>query len=311
MTGFSALLASDLHGSNACFRKAVALAIHQRVDVLIIAGDWSGKHSVFLSKNPDGSADSVTGDDHKLHIPSQRLKERLDGWRDCGSYPVFLEAGHTYSPIELMALEERVRVQRLRQWLEYGQQQLRQLGIGLMTIPGNDDGSEIEAVLSEHPWVTNLDECVQSFRGHELFGLGYSNVTPWQSPRELSEMELTKRLARIATQITDWPDAIGVIHVPPLDSGLDLAPHLEMDHEVLRPSGRGLVPIGSSAVREFIKAYGPLAVFSGHCHESRGFVKVGATSCVNAGSQCHAGTLSACLIRIADQSVLGHQFFVN
>jgi Icc-related predicted phosphoesterase len=311
MTGFSALLASDLHGSNACFRKAVALAIRQRVDVLIIAGDWSGKHSVFLSKKPDGSADYVTSDDHKLHIPSQHLKERLDNWRDCGSYPVFLEAGHTYSPTELMALEEQVRVQRLRQWLEYGEQQTRQLGIGLMTIPGNDDGSEIEAILSEHPWVSNLDERVHSFRGHEFFGLGYSNVTPWQSPRELPEEELEKRLTRVATQITDWPGAIGVIHVPPLDSGLDLVPDLEMDQEVLRPSGRGLVPIGSLAVREFIKAYGPLAVFSGHCHESRGFVKVGATSCVNPGSQCHTGTLSACLIRIADRSVSGHQFFVN
>jgi Icc-related predicted phosphoesterase len=311
MTGFSALLASDLHGSSACFRKAVALAIRQRVDVLIIAGDWSGKHTVFLLKNPDGSADSIMSNDDTLHIPARNLKERLDGWRDCGSYPVLLEAGHAYTPAELMELEERVRVQRLRQWLEYAQGRMRQLGMSLLTVPGNDDGPEIEAALCEDPWLGNLDERVHSFRGHEIFGLGYSNVTPWQSPRELSEDELEKRLARVATQIADWPSAIGVIHVPPLESGLDLAPDLEMDQQTLRPSGRGLVPIGSSAVREFIKTYGPLAVFSGHCHESRGFVKVGGTSCVNPGSQCHVGTLCACLLRIGDRSVLGHQFFVN
>jgi Icc-related predicted phosphoesterase len=208
-------------------------------------------------------------------------------------------------------LEEQVRVQRLRQWLDYGQQQLHPLGISLFTVPGNDDGLEISATLAEHPWVRYLDERVQSFQGHELFGLGYSNLTPWNSPRELSEENLEKRLELVAAQIADWPSAMGVIHVPPLESGLDLAPDLEVDGESLRPSPRGLVPIGSSAVRAFINNYRPLAVFSGHCHESRGFIKIGTTSCVNPGSQCHLGTLSACLVHISDQSVIGHQFFLH
>ena len=311
MAGLRLLLASDLHGSSACFRKTIALAVSQRVDILVIAGDWSGKHAVYLSKKSDGSADRVALKGENEHITAADLKARLEGWRDCGSYPVFLETGRTYTPEDLLELEERVRLQRLRQWLDYGQEQVRALGISLFTVPGNDDGPEISAMLSEHPWVKNLDERVQSFRGHELFGLGYSNLTPWDSPRELSEENLEKRLRLVAAQIADWPSAIGVIHVPPLESGLDLAPDLEPAERTLRPSHRGLVPVGSSAVRAFIDAYRPLAILSGHCHESRGFVKLGTTSCVNAGSQCHLGTLSACLVHISDQSVVGHQFFLH
>ena len=128
--------------------------------------------------------------------------------------------------------------------------------------------------------------------GLELLACGWSNNTPWQTPREESEDDLYARLDALAQQVSDPRRAVFMIHVPPHDSGLDTAPILD---ENLRPTvSAGDVlrgPVGSTAVRRIIEAYQPVLAIHGHIHESGGERKIGKTVCINPGSEANHGIL--------------------
>jgi uncharacterized protein len=304
------LLASDLHGSNVCFTKLVALAVELRVSVLAVAGDWSGKRSIFLVKRSDGSAVCLGA--RQTELSAEDLNAKLIEWRNSGVYPIFIDSDTNNLETDFASVIAKARSKRLTQWLDYGQAQTRSLNMKFVSIPGNDDGPEIENVLATHPWVSDVDQRIERFGEHEFFGLGYSNPTPWHTPRELSEAEIEARLSIIADKIERWPRAIGVIHVPPFDSGLDLAPELTVSQDgVPRMTGWGDIPVGSHAVRAFVEKHHPLAVLSGHCHGARGLVQIGSTTCANAGSQYHAGVLCACFMQFDDGGLYEHQFFCH
>ena len=63
--------------------------------------------------------------------------------------------------------------------------------------------------------------------GYTLVGCGYSNRTPWNSPRECGEEELKTKLDRLMSQVSDPSRCILAAHVPPYESGLDDAPKLK------------------------------------------------------------------------------------
>ena len=99
-------------------------------------------------------------------------------------------------------------------------------------------------------------------------GLGYSNPTPFNTPGEYSEAELTRRLAPFAS----LRPLILVCHCPPKNTLLDRV--------------RVGVHAGSQAVREFIERHQPDYFFCGHIHEAEGASdQLGATRAFNAGKQ--------------------------
>ena len=128
--------------------------------------------------------------------------------------------------------------------------------------------------------------------GLRLMSYGWSNETPWKTPREVPEEELYRRLDGLAEQVDDARRAVFMIHVPPHDSGLDTAPILD---ENLRPTvSAGDVlrgPVGSTAVRRLIEERQPVLSVHGHVHESGGERKIGRTVCVNPGSEANHGIL--------------------
>lgn len=309
---FKLLLASDLHGSTLCFLKLIDLALELEIGAIVVAGDWSGKQSILVAKRPDGSASCMLPTKNReLRLSRNQLEQQLKEWRDTGTYPILLEPGSRPSREELVKLDLGIRAKRLQQWLDYGQTKTKVLGGRLMAIAGNEDGPEIIEVLAAHPWVCDLDERVVG-GPYTFLGLGYSNRTPWKTPRELSEDELDEKLRGLAREIKDWANVIGVIHVPPFDSRLDLAPEVRESRDgPPRLTGRGDVPVGSRAVRAFAEKYSPLAIVSGHCHTSRGIAYIGRTACVNPGSQYHKGTLSACRLDFNEDELTAHQFFLR
>ena len=62
-------------------------------------------------------------------------------------------------------------------------------------------------------------------------------------------------------------------------------------------------PGGSSAVRSAIEKHQPLLGLHGHIHESKGFVKIGRTFCVNPGSEYGEGILRGVIIDLEDGKV--------
>ena len=140
--------------------------------------------------------------------------------------------------------------------------------------------------------------------GLQLLSYGWSNHTPWNTPREVTEDELYERLDALAAEVRDPRRAVFMIHVPPHGSGLDTAPILD---ENLRPTvSAGDVlrgPVGSTAVRRLIETYQPLLGVHGHIHESGGERRIGQTVCINPGSEANTGVLRGFLVDIDDRGV--------
>jgi Icc-related predicted phosphoesterase len=137
---------------------------------------------------------------------------------------------------------------------------------------------------------------------YEMLSVGWSNPTPWDTPRECLEDKLAERIDRLASEIEDMENAIFNIHVPPYGTGLDDAPALDAD---LKPVDGGTVmkPVGSTAVRDAILRHQPLLALHGHIHESRGVQKLGRTTCINPGSVYGEGILQGVIVELRDRRV--------
>jgi Icc-related predicted phosphoesterase len=204
---------------------------------------------------------------------------------------------------ELLA---RLMNERVQAWMALATERLADSSVPLYLIPGNDDEFGIDAILNApgHTPVNADGNVVELPGGLQLLACGWSNNTPWQTPREESEDALYARLNALAAQVEDPRRAVFMIHVPPHDSGLDTAPLLD---ENLRPTvSAGDVlrgPVGSTAVRRIIEEYQPVLAIHGHIHESGGERKIGKTLCVNPGSEANHGILRGYLIDIGRKGV--------
>jgi uncharacterized protein len=203
-------------------------------------------------------------------------------------------------------LLHRLMTERVQEWLDLATERLADSPVPLYLIPGNDDEFGIDEILDapgRRP--VNVDgRVVEMPGGLELLACGWSNNTPWQTPREESEDDLYARLDALAKQVSDPRRAVFMIHVPPHDSGLDTAPILDQN---LRPTvSAGDVlrgPVGSTAVRRIIDDYQPVLAIHGHIHESGGERKIGKTVCINPGSEANHGILRGYLVDIGKKGV--------
>jgi Icc-related predicted phosphoesterase len=200
----------------------------------------------------------------------------------------------------------RLMSERLEAWLALATERLTDASAPLYLIPGNDDDFVIDQILNRPQYKPiNADGRVLEIPGDlQLLACGWSNHTPWQTPREETEDELYTRLDALAQQVHDPRRAVFMIHVPPHDSGLDTAPLL--DHNLRPTVSAGDVlrgPVGSTAVRRLIETYQPLLAIHGHIHESGGERKIANTLCINPGSEANHGVLRGYLIDIGRKGI--------
>jgi Icc-related predicted phosphoesterase len=280
-----------------------------KADVALLAGDLTGKAIVPIVER-DGQYETELLGVHRTARGDEQLAALARDIADVGYYSFVTsdeeaarlasdEAGRDVLLARLM--EERVGA-----WLELATERLADGDVPLYLIPGNDDEFGIDAILDQpgHAPV-NADGKVLDIPGDlQLLASGWSNHTPWQTPREESEDELYARLDALAQQVRDPRRAIFMIHVPPHDSGLDTAPILDQN---LRPTvSAGDVlrgPVGSTAVRRLIETYQPVLAVHGHIHESGGEHKIGKTLCINPGSEANHGILRGYLVDIGRKGI--------
>lgn len=289
--------ASDIHGSDRLWRKFVNAGRFYGADVLVMGGDLAGKavlpivrqNGGFVARELDG--DRVFGED-ELESVETRI-------RNLGFYPLVttddeLEEAHGNRDA-VDALFRRAMEQSVREWMNLARERLEGTGIRLYVMLGNDDEPHLKDVLAE-AGVDSEGEVVALGEGWQMISNGYSNPTPWHSPRELSEDELEQRLDALAARVDDPSRAVFNFHVPPVGTTLDRAPRLD---ESLKPVVRGgsvvIANVGSTAVRDVIERYQPALALHGHIHESRGTAKVGRTVCINPGSEYAEGVLHGAL----------------
>jgi Icc-related predicted phosphoesterase len=303
--------ASDIHGSEVLWRKFLSAAAGYRAQVLVMGGDVTGKVVVPLVERPEGVEVELFGERQTLTDPEaiEEIEHRI---RANGMYP------HRMTADELAQVAGQPEQDReawfadvmrrtFDQWLALADERLDD-STRCFVMPGNDDPPGVDAAIEAAAKVEACDDRVVEFAGHGMISLGYSNPTPFDSPRELDEDELYRRIAGLAEQLPDPRRAIFNLHVPPYDSTLDTAAELDENLEVVMSgSAPKMIPVGSTAVREAIERFEPLLSLHGHVHESAGATRIGRTLCINPGSDYHTGRISGCLLQLRDEDVR-HQF---
>jgi len=210
---------------------------------------------------------------------------------------------HLVSPSEFKELEanpgkvkdlfKQLMVERVREWVSLAEERLGKTSVRCFISPGNDDILEIDAALSSSTYVVNPEERVVEVDGeHEMITLGTTNHTPWNSPREVGEDVLAKKISDMADHVRNVKSSIFNIHVPPIDTPIDKAPRVDEKLKIVVKAGNvEMVSAGSTACRAAITKYQPMLGLHGHIHESRGIVKLGRTMCANPGSEYTEGIL--------------------
>jgi uncharacterized protein len=304
--------ASDVHGSDKCFRKFLNAAQFYGASVLIMGGDILGKAILFLEEQRPGV---YTALHHERTIELTSLAELAafeKGAADAGLYPYRCQPGEPErlrTSGEVDALFERLMRERLQAWVALADERLARSGVRCYLMGGNDDPPEVLAVLRDGKVVVDPDgQVVQLDDFSRMISLGWSNPTPWHTPRECSEDELGRRIDSLMAQVQSPEMAVMNLHVPPYASGLDDAPELDASLRVQTSLGQTrFKPVGSTAVRAAIERYQPALGLHGHVHEAHATCKIGRTVCINPGSDYGEGVLHGALVTLNKGALKGYQ----
>jgi uncharacterized protein len=304
--------ASDIHGTEVLWKKFLNAPKYYKAQVLVMGGDITGKIVIPVVREADGWSAQFFGGRHRATTDAEldALERRIRG---NGMYPYRTTAEEVARIAGLPEAEreawfESVMVRTFDEWIALADERLEGTGIRCFVMPGNDDPPSIEDAIRRGRVVESCDETVVEFDGYSMLSLGYSNRTPWDSPRELDEDELYTRIAALAEHVPDMSRCVFNLHVPPYDSRLDTAAELDEDFNmVLIGKEPHMIPVGSTGVRRAIEEFQPIAALHGHIHESAGMNRIGRTLCVNPGSDYHTGRISGCLVTLRGDRAQ-HQF---
>lgn len=307
--------AGDVHGSRLCWKKFVNAAAHYPADVLVMGGDLTGKALVPIVREGDGSYSAEVIGERRTARTAEELDQLQQAISTNGMYPLIVDRDEAHAlATDAGRLEqafEQALLDELRLWVQLADDRLAGTGTRAYVIPGNDDPWEVDAVLASGGSVVACDEAVERIGPHEMASFGYSNRTPWHTPRELDEEEIYTRLKRLVDQLEDPGRAILNVHVPPFESSLDTAFEVGEDlHYVMKGGRPHEISTGSSAVRQIIEETQPLLSLHGHIHESKGVTKIGRTVAINPGSDYGSGHLDGCLVHLAPEKVVS-QYLVS
>lgn len=294
--------ATDIHGSDVCWKKFLNAAKFYDVTHLILGGDMTGKALVPISQRPDGTFQAtllqqefVLDDEAAVRDMERKVSSR-------GYYPFRITTRQLEEfrsdPTLIDRMFHQQMLAALEQWLVLANQKLAGSGVHCYVSPGNDDPFIIDDLLQASPYVTLAEgRCIDIGEGFSLISSGWANITPWHTDRELPEDRLYDYLAKMIPAGHDCERAIFNFHCPPHASNLDDVAELDADLNLIN-AGNSLVPAGSTAVRRLIEAHQPLMSLHGHIHEGKGTTRIGRTLSINPGSLYEQGVLQGALIEL-------------
>jgi Icc-related predicted phosphoesterase len=313
MAKFTIYFATDVHGSERCFRKFLNAGKFYGADAVILGGDVAGKALVPIVPGPDGSFSArLYGKPARAQAEGE-LPELENRIRALGFYPYRASpdevAEFTRDPATLNKAFEQVIGDTLERWISMAEDRLRAAGLPCLVMPGNDDPPSVKKLLDQAGWLRQAEERVVEFGPYQVASLGYSTPTPWDSPREITEAEMAAKLAAMAAQLAPGQPVIFNLHNPPFGTATDRAYKLTGDMRIETAGGEPVqAPVGSHAVREAIENVQPVLALCGHIHESRGTASLGRTLVVNPGSTYPDGMLQGSMITLDRAKVTSHRF---
>jgi uncharacterized protein len=294
--------ATDIHGSETCWRKFLNSGKHYEANVMVLGGDMTGKALVPIVQDGKDHWHATLLENRREFESEEEVEEFENSVMRRGYYPFRTDPDQMS---ELSASEElrnelfhKEMLGTVERWMRMADEKLDGTGIDCFVSPGNDDQFEVDEIISGAKRVRLAEGQVVEFGDFQMVSTGWSNRTPWDTYREEDEDDLAERLRKMTSQVTTPPEkTIYNFHCPPYGTGLDDAPEID---ENMRPKhgGRSLVPVGSKAVREAIEEGQPTLSLHGHIHEAKGNTRIGNTLCINPGSSYEQGQLLGAVVNL-------------
>ena len=180
--------ASDLHGSERCYRKFLNAAAFYEADVLILGGDLTGKAILPIVELGKGRYMARMMNNEVVEIDDDSLPALDRRIRDMALYPYVADReslDHVRSSKEAMdATFTSVMRESLTSWMALAEEGLSPRSMRCFVIPGNDDMKVVDEVLERAPeLVVNVaKERAWVDDTHEIIGLDTS--TPRRGTRQ-------------------------------------------------------------------------------------------------------------------------------
>ena len=310
--------ATDIHGSERTFRKFINAGKFYDANVLVMGGDISGKLLIPIIKEKNGKyRATLQGNIEHLSTQSE-LDDLITRLGTLGFYHQVMDEDEfqklSSDEVEVSKLFNNLARQRLSSWVDLAEERLNGTGIKCFVTGGNDDDEDVLSAIKREN-TTSFFACEGELayidEDHTMISMGYSTLTPWKTPREVTDERLGEMIEEMVEKVPDLSHAIFNFHDPPVDSSLDTCPMLDWDKDPPEPviqSGQMIMKgAGSKSVRNAIEKYKPMLGLHGHIHESQSVAKLGRTTCINPGSEYGEGILRGCLVNFVDGEIIGYQ----
>src|SRR4029079_12565979 len=174
------LLASDIHGSEVCWRKFLNAGKFHKADVLIMGGDMTGKAMVPIVLNGRAWELELQGQRHVLTTEDEvrAMEKRIS---DRGYYPVRL----TREEVDAWAADQSLVDARFKdemlgnveRWMALGDERLAGTGIRCVVSPANDDMFEIDPIIESAQHLELGEANIIPLDGLTLISTGWAKTT--------------------------------------------------------------------------------------------------------------------------------------
>src|SRR5919109_1508420 len=162
--------ATDIHGSEICWRKFLNAAPFYGADVAIIGGDVTGKAMVPIVER-GGHWETTVQDHHEVLQTEDEVRAIETRILNRGYYPIRVsEEEYRHMQEDPDAVDKRFKEVML-------------------------EGTE--------RWIAMADEEPLEVEGFTMLSYGWTNPTPWDTFRELPEEELGRRIDKIIAKVDD------------------------------------------------------------------------------------------------------------
>src|SRR4029450_9354694 len=221
--------ATDIHGSEPCWRKFLNSGKHYEADVIVLGGDMTGKALVPIVDDGDGrwhatlleNHHDLQGEEEVAHFEELVKRRGYYPFRtdpdDLRKYEDDPEAADRFFHEQMLATVKR--------WMALADEKLEGTGIRGVACPGNDDQFDIDPVIAEAKHVELAEGRVVEIEGFQMASTGWANPTPWKTYREEDEPDLSTRIEQVVAQVTAPPErTMFSLHCPPSGSALDDRP---------------------------------------------------------------------------------------
>ena len=212
--------ATDVHGSDICWKKFINAGKFYEADIIILGGDMTGKAIVPIIHQGGDTYKVVLLEQESMLQGEDKVEEMVKKIKSRGYYPYRTTPDEI---TELNASPQRVDeifaaevLKTAQQWLDYADEKLEGSGIRCFVSPGNDDMFELDELVKTSKHV-QLGEgrVIELDKDHEMISSGWSNITPWHTFREEAEDKLRLRYQAMISQIKNVKSSVFNIHVPP------------------------------------------------------------------------------------------------